>query len=56
MQSWATASPRPTDTTPPPAILDTALTNLKRQIEVGGFIMLTKDQAIAVVAKLEAKQ
>lgn len=55
MQSWSVTTPRPVEKAPEPHTLDTALQNLKKQIQVGGFIMLTKDQAMAVIAKLEAK-
>lgn len=54
--NWSTTSPRPVEQAPAPVSLEAALSNLKRQVQSGGFIMLTKDQALAVIAKLEPQQ
>lgn len=51
--NWSTDY-RPRDPQQAPApVLDQAVSFLKKQIQIGGFIMLTKEQAAAIVAKLE---
>ena len=54
--NWSTEYKARDEQPAPPPVLDQAVANLKKQIQIGGFIMLTKEQAAAVIAKLEQPQ